>query len=626
MVMTPIDKFWTKLLAATQSPNKIPNEYLTKAFNCRIVDGGIWPRKGKNRITSSTLWTVNQGAFFLNWEMYQVANSKIYRVDKVTGVQTEIVDIGYDQRTDVLVYDFPKGSFVSSFANATTYTLTADDVGSRFEYNASETLQINEFDPDTATYFPQDSVASDGSTIWKPVPAVKVLDVWTDADLSVSIWGATKVWNDFILLDWQFINANSTGSLTNDISVQFGYYESEQRAIIVSDNNTVKVFDWETLVNEQELENSGIIEFTRGYSFLAQGNNLLISAPVTADNPENAYDFTWGSAQSIIYDTEILGLEGTLNGLYVFTKNKVEFLGSNSLQNIAWSATFISTVLGVSGELINNHCIASIGDKIFYLTKDLHIQTINYIGGTDSTSIWELSKQPIVGIEELLKDLDTSQPYSFGYYNKDEKNTQFHVRTIGSRYNDLSIVYDYINTTWSVDTNKNYNWIINDENNIFWFSDINTSIFQDSIGFSDAGQAIPFEIETQDMNMGTNKEKLYNWLYTAWILWELTDLEYTMTINWQSVFNQSFSGQSFISEWSVGTIGTDTIGTETIGWGNQLEQILPFDKEADAGRIFKMWIRAWINIKSSSIIQRFLIDTLWIGFETTGYNDINNKF
>ena len=35
-----------------------------------------------------------------------------------------------------------------------------------------------------------------------------------------------------------------------------------------------------------------------------------------------------------------------MNGLYVFTKNKVEFLGANSLQNVAGSATFISTPIG----------------------------------------------------------------------------------------------------------------------------------------------------------------------------------------------------------------------------------------------------------------------------------------
>jgi hypothetical protein len=43
-----------------------------------------------------------------------------------------------------------------------------------------------------------------------------------------------------------------------------------------------------------------------------------------------------------------------------------------------------------------------------------------------------------------------------------------------------------VNDTWNVDTNKNYNYVVKFGQQYYGFSDVNSSIYEDSIGNSDA--------------------------------------------------------------------------------------------------------------------------------------------
>ena len=48
----PIEKFWEKLMVSSKSINKIPSYFLKEAENVRIYDGGIWPRRWKEILTT----------------------------------------------------------------------------------------------------------------------------------------------------------------------------------------------------------------------------------------------------------------------------------------------------------------------------------------------------------------------------------------------------------------------------------------------------------------------------------------------------------------------------------------------------------------------------------------------
>lgn len=267
-----------------------------------------------------------------------------------------------------------------------------------------------------------------------------------------------------------------------------GYYSSKSVAIIAGKGQPMKVFDGVSSVTTvtSPVTTSGIVEFTRNYGFTSAGNVLYVSRPATATNPEYAYDFSGAGSQQIVFEQEIVSLKATMAGLYVFTKNRVEFLGANSLQNVAGSATFISTPIGDGMEPITNLLTVASGDKLFTVTKNLQVQTVNFTAGVESAQIGELSARPVVGIREFMQNIDTDQPTGFAHYDENGKTVQFHLRSVGSPFNDYVLVYDLVNDTWNVDTNKNYCYVVKNGFDYYGFSDVNPSVYVDDVGQSDA--------------------------------------------------------------------------------------------------------------------------------------------
>jgi len=279
-------------------------------------------------------------------------------------------------------------------------------------------------------------------------------------DWYAGAWNWFDDWTWVILLDWQYalvrrIVANNPCI----VNIQVWYYVSKEKAIIASKNKYLNVFDWETLT-QVNLENSWIIEYCRWYSFLWVDNILYISRPVTLTNPEYAYDFTWTGSQQIVYNEKITSLKSTQNGLYIFLETRLEFLWANSLQNVAWSATFISTPVWEWSAPISNKCIVGSWDTLFRISKNLQVQTVNYQAWILNPIIWELSARPIVWIKEFLTTISMDQPNSFWFYNENDKTIQFFIRSAWSLFNDYVLVYDLVNDTWNIDTNKNYNGMV----------------------------------------------------------------------------------------------------------------------------------------------------------------------
>jgi hypothetical protein len=439
MVDMPIEWFWTKLMVASKSINNIPDKYLSYARNARIYDWGIWVRKWKQILTTSTLWTNNKGGFTMNWQLYQIANSKIYQVDLTTGVQTEKATLWYDAMTDVLVY---------------------------------------------------------GTNI----------------------------------------------------------------AIIASNWQALKVFDWTSVTSPATVPatNTGILEYCRGYSFLTSWNTLYISRPIVIEYPQNAYDFTWNwnqtiwwvtaltKRQTIAYDSNITGLKATLNWIYVFTEDKVDFLWANSLQNVSWSATFITSPIWQSNAPISNLCITASWDKIFYITKNLQVQTINYIPWVTTSQIWELSARPIVSIKEFMNTIDKSQPNAYAFYNENDKTIQFHIRSTWTPFNNYVLIYDLVNDTWNIDTNKNYNYVVKYGNDYYGFSDVNSYIYQDDYWNSDNGTPIEFRIVTNNLLSWTVLQKQYGWMFLLGWIGNLTELNVNLNVDNENVFNETINWTEYV--------------------------------------------------------------------------------
>lgn len=616
-----IEGFWSKMLVASKGINKIPTEYLAQAFNCRCTWAWIIPRKWKELLTNSTIWTNNKWWFVLNWMLYQITNSNIYRINLEDWTQTLIDSLWYNERTDILTYQFSKGSFTTMWNEVLSYSTPSDYTLFYAKYDAPN-KRLLLLDSDQKL---RQQVTFSNDNTGRPLPAVEVLSSWTTGYL----WGWTwfNTWSSYILLDWQYASILvGSWSPSPQLNVNVWYYDSAEIAIIASEDRDLSIFDWESITTTVSESNSWIIEYARGYSFLASANILKISRPITVTNPEYAYDFSWTWSQQITYQTNITWLKATLNWIYIFTKDTVEFLWANSLQNVAWSATFISTPLWVGWEPVNNRAIAASWDQIFYMTKNRQINTVNYIWWTDKTSIWELSSQPVIWIDELLKTIDNNQPTAEAFFNQNDDTIQFHLRTNNYQFNNIALVYDMINKSWAVDTGKKYNYIVKDWPDYYWFSDLNSSIFKDDVWFSDDGVAIPFKIKTQAMNYWSIREKLFWWMLIAWWIWLLSELKIQVYVDKQSVFSDTIEGNRlFIS--SLWEVWWDSIWEEPVWWEQDyISELQPFEKIADEWRIYEMWTRVEVEISSISQIQDYIIDTLWLRVEYTNFTDIKNKF
>lgn len=461
-----------------------------------------------------------------------------------------------------------------------------------------------------------------GPRRWK----VNVIDstIWTkNAGWFVINWTLYQVTNSKI---YEIDTINNTQTEKVDL-----WYDSiidvmtyADFAIIVSDWEPLKVFDGTTIIEPLTVpaDNSWIIEFTNNYSFLVDEKTLYISRPILPDNPEYAYDFTDTAAQQIAFEDKIVWLKATLSWLFVITEKKVEFLWANSLQNVAWSAAFISQPIWDWWNLVNNLCMAASWDKLFYLTKSLDIESVNYASGVDNPLIRELSSQPIVGIKELLSGVDHEQPSAFAIYNENENNIQFHVRTIWSPFNNISIVYDLINKTWNVDTWKYYNYIVKKQNEYFGFSDVNSSIYNDWVGFSDAWIPITTKWITQAINYGTANQKLFGWFFTAWSISPINKLNYICEIDEENVFEDSVIWQSY--KW--GWFAWHDIAWIDIAWDEYISNLQPFNILADEWRIYLYWDRVSVEFWSDDQIQDWIVDTLGFRYEISWNINIENKW
>lgn len=403
-------------------------------------------------------------------------------------------------------------------------------------------------------------------------------------------------------------------------------------AIIVSAGQAPKVYDGVTTVTTPATvpaANTGIIEYCRGFSFLAGGtggNILYVSRPITAANPEYAYDWTGSGSQNITYDKPIKALKATMNGLYVFTEDMVDYLGANALQNVAGSATLIYTPIGAAAYPVNNLSVAAAGDKIFWVSKNLQVMTVNYVPGVASSQIGELSARPVVSIKEFLDTLDTTQATAFSFFNENDKTVQFHVRSANNGFNDQVLVYDAVNDAWNVDTGKNYNNAVKIGFAYYGLSDVNSSVYQDDVGFSDNGVPIGFHIVTQNLIQGTYRQKTYRGLFAMGAIGPLTVLNVSKTVDADNVFQDVIEGSPDLSA-VVGDVGGAPVGGEPVGgFLGYATTRVPFDLLADEGRIFNSGTRCQIDVSSSSQIQDFILDRLGVRADVNDFVDTQNKW
>jgi len=418
----------------------------------------------------------------------------------------------------------------------------------------------------------------------------------------------------FVAADSKFQQVDLTaGTLTSkwsigvDTPVNFVNYG--KYTLIFTGSGKPYYYDWTTLTQTTTTApdvDAIIADRFTWFTFLA-GNNtekenvLYISRPVLEANQERCYDWVGTGSETITFDSN-------------------------------WVASLISTPIGDWGELASYRSVIAAGDKVFYLTKNNTINTLNYAEWTVEPSIWVLTDEPVFKITKYLENLDSDQSNSFGWFNEKDKTIHWSLRTIDALYNDTILIYDLESSTWTTDTKKLYSDVTSDWNLIYAGSAINNNIIQDNIGLNDDDSPVEFEIQDADVSLWTIREKLFQWWITSWWLNRLTNIDITTyiddeaqaysQIDWADYFETEVSEES----WGIGgtEIWWDAIWWLKSNWAD--DNYVQFDKVLDHWNLYTRWKRIKRVITENSLWSDFYLDMYVIFADVTWGIQLSDKF
>lgn len=359
-------------------------------------------------------------------------------------------------------------------------------------------------------------------------------------------------------------------------------------------------------------------------------NILYISAPITPTHPEYAYDWVITNSEKITYDSKILWLISSMNRLIVFTENRIEYIGKDSLQTIGGTASLISTPIGNWWQLASWGSVMAGGDTVMYLTKNNTINTLFYAQGTVDPIIWDLTDDVSFTITQYLKKLDTDQSKSFGYYDDTKKEFHRFLRETWILYNNTTLIYDIGNSTRTTDTKKFFNDVVVAGNKVYAWSAINCSIKEINIWYNDDDMPIEFEIEDTDVMLGTLREKMFQWRQTSWWVNKSAVLDFTTIVDDWNVWKTTITWANYFTDdelSSISWIWDTEIWWDAIWWLATWEvwEIKQFDKTLDHWYIYKRWTRIRRKIEESALNSYFYLDYYVLFADTTGNIELNSK-
>jgi len=646
-----IKQYGTKMLYSSLGRNNIPAWYLSISKNARIKDNTLTKRRWYKTIIEAELDEFNQWITF-NKSLFFCAEHKLYKVDLTDNTYIEIWAL--DE------------SDMYNFINYWNYIIILTWVGKPFVYNGNALFQL-----------------------WNESYQPAYLTSWNSPTKVVATWAAVNNWEFAITIDWvartiTWLNFTWVATMDEVCSIIQAWIRAvtwwietvkfnDKNLFVISswDNTTASAITvtstvavpawtdiswaggtsfldsdvwatWEVITDKVNIDapnvNPIIGDTFTWFTFLVGNTNdtknvLYISRPITLDNPERAYDWTWDNSEQITFDTNILWLRSTMNQLFIFTENKIEYIWKDSLQTIWDNPTLITTPVWDGWKLNNYRCAVSAGDKILYLTKTNSINTLNFVPWTVDPWIGTLTDQPAFKITQYLKNLDEDQSWAFGYFDDSNKTAHRFLKTINSLYNDTILIFDLQNNAWSTDTNKYFNDVVVVDWKIYAWDALSCNIIQDWIWLNDNYRAIEFEIRDTDISLGTLKEKMFQWRETSGWLNKLTNLEFETIIDDQPSSLNYISWLDYYTEALVEPlpweIAWTTLWWTAIGWlqgGADDSELIQFDKTLDHSYIYKRGKRIKRRISENSYWSDFYLDLYTIFADVTGNVALNDKF
>jgi len=346
-------------------------------------------------------------------------------------------------------------------------------------------------------------------------------------------------------------------------------------------------------------------------------NILYISRPTTAANPEYCYDFTGSGADSLILKSNIEALAVTLDRIFIFQEDRIEWLSRSSYVTIAGSLKWTPNPFATGEQIASPTSPIVVGDKVLYLTKAKKIKAINYAVGVDQVEISNISDDPVTGINDFMDSLDDDQSQAYGFYDSVAKQAKWYVKSRGSTVNDLVLIYDLVAKTFLVDNNKFFSCVTTHDSKIYAGSMLNGNVYEDETGYDDDGAEIAWYRVSAPFSYGTHsKNKIWKHFEQTGTINTLTTIQQDILVDGNVVDTSTISKDAPIQ--GAG-IGANPIGQVPIAGNPQPVTIKNYTKARGLG--FMNAIGKFIQVKHSGVGvgQYMTLETALIDGDITNY-------
>lgn len=305
-----------------------------------------------------------------------------------------------------------------------------------------------------------------------------------------------------------------------------------------------------------------------GFTFFAGNatwyrNVLYISQPVKVNlitnQPEYTTCYKWNSliprnsdsAENRAMTSDILGIKANTNNLYIFCKDTIEILGRSSATNVWWIVTLFTQPIADWDQVMNNDCIVSAGNKIFYLTRSLKVRTIWFIPWVVDPAVGDLTDRIYQSIAWFMWEIDNlSSDSAFWIYCKTDNTVRWHLKTIWSSVNNICLIYDLENDCFLVDDNKNYSSMTTGIDSswnyaLYAWDATSVTIYEDDFWWLDV-TGIPWipPYERDSPNIWfwqPNRVKQFRWFTIAGGINQYTTLNFKLYVDGVQIMSQSAS-------------------------------------------------------------------------------------
>lgn len=357
-------------------------------------------------------------------------------------------------------------------------------------------------------------------------------------------------------------------------------------------------------------------------------NIIHISRPITQANQERCYDFVWSWAETRTFDSAVSWMISTLQYLRIFTATTIEYISRDTLTTVWWTASLFSVPIASWDILLNSRMVASANEYIFYFTKSRKIKTINYIQWNPVPQVAIISEE----IEEFLdNELSDDQSSSFSYYDRENNEVKFFVKSVHWASNDICIARSLNTSSCYIYTSKWYSCMADIDEKQYAGSPFIFRITQDEVTKDDDWAPISWKyLSAKGTIWDPVAQKRFRGNKIAWKLNEETEIFWSFIVDGKTIMWRKHINWSIIHwNWQGNLlwIWSAEIWWEAIGWSNEsiVTWLKDFSEQADVWAIRASWQYFQILLEWSKRWQDFIIDYTDITIRPQVRSDIRNK-